>query len=130
MYLIYDDCGSIFQMEKNYDELKKFYIDELIIDYEQNFNNVEIVEGIINSLKKLASVTLYDYNIENYIVNDLKAYGYTVIHISSLESKLRDLHEFLLRTEKNVIVNENDDVESIGKVLNLLSNLRIKDKGV
>lgn len=99
MYLISDDFGD-FKEIMNYKQLLEFLIDEIMTDTKLNYKEYDIVKDNVEQLGKLAK-HLVD---EQYIVNNLSTYGWSVTKIVDIQRGLNNIREYVARKSNNIKV--------------------------
>lgn len=95
MYLVSDDYGD-FKKIMNFKQLYEMLIDEIVRDTCENidFENKDIIEINVKQLGGLAKNNLVN---ENYIIDNLKPYGWHVINILDIQKGINDVREYVAR---------------------------------
>lgn len=108
MYLVSDDYGN-FKEIMNYKQLKELLIDELIRDTRENidFENKDVMELNIKQLGELAKDNIVSLD---YIKDNLKSYGWSVLNILDVQKGLNDIREYVARKSTGVNIKVFDDI--------------------
>lgn len=101
MFLVSDDYGD-FKKIMTFKELKEMLIEEIEEDTKLNYTEYEIVECNVRQLGKIAK----NDNImtQNYVIDNLKSYGWHVQSLFDLQVALNDLREYYARKHNNLKV--------------------------
>lgn len=97
MYLVSEDYGD-FKELMSYKELKGFLVDELVRYVIENHTEYDIAKQGVHQLEDVAK----DRVNEDYIVDLLKSYGWTVLNICDVQKNINDLREYVARKDSNL----------------------------
>lgn len=111
MYIV--DCQSMYYLE----DLRQELIKEIKGDIIENSDNEDIVKSGLDLLEKVCSDT-WKHN-ENFIIDELKAFGVNVLKVHNIINDLVGLKEYF---HFNNSLNVENDYEIM--VNNLINNLK------
>lgn len=123
-YLLFDEYDD-FKGMYNYKKLKELLIHELQDSINENCkDNVDLVKDNVKVLSKLAQE---DYTDDNYIIEQLKTFGYGVLDLSLLSSMLTTFQNYYHR-ESPIIpkdcIEETLNIINERRTLNIINECR------
>ena len=109
------DCEDIYYFE----DLKKALINEVKRDTIENREDKDIVENNLKLLEKIYSDN-YGFN-ENFLIEELRAFGYGITKVDNIVSGLLDLKDYwkyhsIIKTE------ENENIKNIDNLITEICN--------
>ena len=114
LYIV-DNTSYIF----DFSQLKESLIKEVKRDtIENGSEDSNIIKSNLDLLEKIYSDN-YGYN-ENFIIEELKAFGYEITKIDSIVSGLLELKYFMENNNKKDIVDKIDDL--LKEICNYFNN--------
>lgn len=93
MYLVTGDYGN-FRQIMTYKQMYEMLIDEIVTNSKENYYDYEI---LFNNLDQLAALSKNNIVNEKYVIDNLKSYGWNVININDLITKLAEIREYAAR---------------------------------
>lgn len=106
MYLVSDNYGD-FKKIMSYKELVEMLIDEIMEDTENNYDDKDIVLANNKQLGKIAKDNLLVRLNEEYLIDNLGAFGWHIENICDIQRGINDLREYYARTHTDLSAFDN-----------------------
>lgn len=109
------DCQDIYYFE----DLKQALISEVKRDTIENREDKNIVESNLKLLEKIYSDN-YGFN-ENFLIEELRAFGYGITKVDNIVSGLLDLKHYW--EEHSIVkIEENENIKNIDNLITEICN--------
>ena len=99
----------------SYKELKELLIQEAEAEIKDNCGDEDCKDIVINNLEVLIKLAREDYTDEDYIIKELKLYGWIIYKLNDIKKMFNDMISYPTSEENKKAIND---------ILKVLDNLK------